>query len=137
MQAIERVLERIESAKQDRDVWRGAIPVGKHIRQGDVMILGVKMHIRGLKVLASGERAVQIAVGQGIGSRHIIEAAAGVTVYAPEDAGPLDGPVLFVADGCEGLLTHPEHRHFVIPAGTYRVVYQRDFMAEEVARVQD
>ena len=136
MKTIEETLQQIETAPQDTSVWRGEIPLGKHVRQGDVMLRRVEDDWPRGAVIAEGE-AVQVAVGQNVGARHIMTGGKGVKVFAPATPGPLVGPVVVIDKGCEGLLTHPEHRHFVIPSGTYIVTFQRDYMQEEIARVQD
>jgi hypothetical protein len=133
---IETVLSGIEAAAPDASVWRGNIPMGKHIRQGDVMLTRVSDETPHGAVLAEGE-SVQIAVGQNVGARHVMTGGKGVTVFAPATLSPLVGPVIVVGRGAKGLLTHPEHRHFEIPCGTYAVTFQRDYMQEEIARVQD
>lgn len=133
---IETVLGGIEAATPDASVWRGDVPLGKHIRQGDVILARVTDDAAHGALIADGE-AVQVAVGKNVGARHVVAGAKGVRVYAPANPGPLTGPLVVVEQGCEALLTHPEHRHFVLGSGTYQVTFQRDFMQEEVARVQD
>lgn len=133
---IETVLGGIEAATPKASVWRGDIPMGKHIRQGDVMLTRVDDKTPHGAVLAEGE-SVQIAVGQNVGARHIMTGGNGVTVFAPAKPGPLSGPIVVVGRGKKGLLTHPEHRHFELKCGTYAVTFQRDYMQEEIARVQD
>lgn len=136
MKTIEQVSQEIEQAAPVTDTWRETLNIGQHIRQGDVILKRVADdHPRGA-VIADGE-SVQVAVGQNVGARHVMTGGRGVRVYAPAKPGPLVGPVVVVDEGCEGLLTHPEHRHFAIQAGTYAVIFQRDYMSEELARVQD
>ena len=133
---IETVLSGIEAATPDASVWCGDIPIGKHIRQGDVMLTRVSDKTPHGAVLAEGEN-IQIAVGQNVGARHIMTGGKGVMVYAPAIPGPLVGPIVVVGSGTKGLLTHPEHRHFELRSGTYQVTFQRDHMQEEIASVQD
>lgn len=78
----------------------------------------------------------QVAVGATVGSRHIVQGAK-VQVFKgkklpsycklPNWLRPetILGPVV-VAE-TEFTLTHPEHAHHVLPAGTYQVTYQADY----------
>lgn len=79
----------------------------------------------------------QVAVGDGIGSRHIAEGS--LTVYsAPGGAYALVGPIVVAYE--PWMLTHPEHGHFDFSAGCYQTLYQRDYAserAEEIRRVTD
>lgn len=111
----------------------GAIAApGAYVRQGDVLLTFCKpgKEKRGERV---SER--QLAPGSTQGSRHIAEGD--VAIYAPATPSPLIGPLLVVGEGgCT--ITHPEHRHYRLPAGSeVRVTYERDLGAEEIARVQD
>ena len=153
--AAKTLIEKINKAAADNQVtsvWAGAFPVGKHIRQGDVQLTrgelqwdtttngwvttGAAIALHG-DVLAEGE-SIQIAVGEGNGARHIMTGGKGVRVYAPvETDNPLRGPIVVVDKGCEGLLTHPEHRHYKIPAGSYSVTFQQDHLAAERQRLAD
>lgn len=126
-------LEAIQKAVPDTEVRNTRrIEIGSAIHQGDVYIHRVKdNHPRGERW---GTR--QVAVGTGIGSRHCAEGD-GVSVFAgkayPEgfiqptglqDKAALLGPVV-EASG-PWTLTHPEHAHHNLPAGTYQVTYQAD-----------
>lgn len=149
---IDETMTLIEQAPQQRDVCKNPINPGEYYRQGDVQINRVarrgdrvvlnfpgdrvSIEVTPKKVLAEGE-SIQIAVGQGIGSRHVIEAGAGVRVCQPSIEHPLVGPVIEVDEGATALLTHPEHRHFELGPGLYQATFQRDHMKEELARVRD
>lgn len=109
------------------------LEVGRAIHQGDVYVFAVAgSHPRGDRL---GTR--QVAVGTTIGSRHVADGD-GVEVFAAV-AGAADkllplfdadqraaclGPVVVARD--TWTLTHPEHAHHVMPAGTFQVVYQWD-----------
>lgn len=80
----------------------------------------------------------QLVPGTTHGSRHEISAtdAASVAIYTPSrGAHPCEGP-LVVAD-VRFSIVHPEHAEIQLPAGTYQVIYQRDWALEEAQRVQD
>jgi hypothetical protein len=152
-QAVLDTIKHAAETRQERDTWKGDIPAGAHIRQGDVQVTnpkdGVTTVFAGGKPetikVEKGEEIkpksgeVQIAVGEGVGARHCINVAPGVRFYknAKHENHPLVGPIIEVDKGCEALLTHPEHRHFVIPVGTYQVTYQTDHLAEETRRLAD
>lgn len=113
------------------------IEVGTAIHQGDVYVHCVaSKHPRG-KIRSSG--SVQVAVGTGVGSRHI--AVGDIIVYEgtqyPNDFTVPDGiehnqllgPVIVAKDSWT--LTHPEHAHHKLPAGTYQVTYQADMRTRQ------
>lgn len=100
--------------------------------QGDIYVHRVADdHPRGA---AWGSR--QVAVGQNKGARHIAEGAVEVFAGDPACAASMMpsfdadqraaclGPVVVAKD--KWTLTHPEHAHHVLPAGTYQVTYQWD-----------
>lgn len=101
--------------------------VGKVVRQGDIYIHRVDDgHQKG--VLASGRQLVR---GRSTGSRHVAEAPA--EVYAGKLAPPwcnnrglmmFLGPCIVSPD--RFVITHPEHAHVDLPAGTYQITYQAD-----------
>ncbi len=105
--------------------------VGKAVHQGDIYCHRVADdHPRGT---AWGSR--QVAVGQAIGQRHVADGV-GVEVFAGVDVSavlPLFdgvrrqacmGPVVVATE--PWTLTHPEHAHHRLPAGTYQITYQWD-----------
>lgn len=107
------------------------IEVGQAIRQGDIYVTRLERAPK-RNGGVTGER--QLAPGTSRGSRHCV--AGKVTVYLPsEDDGRLTGPLVDAHD--RFTVTHPEHAHFSLPAGFYRVTYQRDFNVREVSRVYD
>lgn len=109
------------------------IEIGQNVQQGDVYLWRVAdTHPRG-KQRAEGER--QVAVGTTIGARHVAEGDAiavfegkqlpeGVKFQNSNANQACLGPVVAAPEGLT--LTHPEHAHFRMPAGTYQVTYQID-----------
>lgn len=127
MEAIEAITKAVPET--DLRICR-RIEIGKAIHQGDVYVHRVADdHPSGA---ALGSR--QVAVGSQVGARHIADGPlvvlAGVrlppTVTEPDwvEKGALLGPVVHASG--PWTLTHPEHAHHRLPAGTYQVTYQAD-----------
>ena len=106
-----------------------SVPVGKHIRQGDVYVKRIEsFNKEGYKLTQNR----QLAPGSTMGSRHTVSDA--VNVYEKPDqsaAKPKNefgfsvaGPVI-EAD-TRFTISHPEHASFSLPAGCYEVSYQVD-----------
>lgn len=108
-----------------------AIAVDEAVRQGDIYLTRIVSIPSGVRT--TNDR--QLAPGTSQGSRHIV-AGDGVTIYARvNDSDPLQGPYLKADKAFT--VEHPEHGHINLPAGDYSCRYQRDFSAEELARVRD
>ena len=135
----EEVLSQIETHPADARLRDVEIPMGKATRQGDCYITRVPDDWPRGKLLGTRK----IAVGEGVGSHHLVEGD--VEVYEgvklpdgfvlPEGAQISDmiGPV--VVAGCETINTHPVHAHNVLRKGTYQVTQQWDMTTRR--RVQD
>lgn len=117
------------------------IEIGHCVHQGDIYVHRVDdNHPRGKRI---GKDSVQVALGAGNGARHIaegkVEVYEGKTlpewVQAPMEVEAIEitGPVIVANESW--LLTHPEHAHHQLPAGTYQVTYQYD--PKTMRRVQD
>lgn len=108
------------------------MPIGAVVRQGDLYLHRVADgHSRGA-VRASK----QLAPGVTMGSRHMAEGK--ITLYEgtaapPRTNRPEIGPVVVALE--RWAVTHPEHAHYSLPAGTYQVTYQLDPRTNQ--RVQD
>lgn len=119
-----------------------ALRVVKRMKSGDAIRQG-DIYVERLEALPSDPGKpttnAHLAVGKTQGSRHIIDPVpAGMRIFAPVDKGPLIGPLVESPE--RWMLTHPEHGHFDLPAGVFRVTYQRDYArerAEEIRRVSD
>lgn len=116
------------SPDTDTRVCRRIEP-GVRVHQGDIYVHRVADDYPRAELWGSR----QVAVGSTIGQRHVAEGP--VEVF--HSAGPADslltsfneqqrqactGPVVVATD--TWTLTHPEHAHHVLPAGTYVVTYQ-------------
>ncbi|MGD0656359.1 MAG: hypothetical protein ABSA16_18655 [Thermoguttaceae bacterium] len=141
MEILEAV-KHVEAAKPEIDIRViRRIEIGHAIQQGDVYLHRVPDNFpHGEQI---GAESVQVALGTGNGARHMAEGAVKVykgvrlpdTVRAPLNVQPheVTGPVVVASDTWN--LTHPEHPHHCLPAGTYQVTYQYDPMT--MRRVQD
>ena len=131
MQQIQARAEEIKRNEPQR--FPAAASVGDTFRQGDVYFTLLDVAPADCDEV-TGE--LQLAPGTTQGSRHLLDSLDGVTSYRLREPGLLDGPVLLLTE--ERTVTHPEHGYAILPAGTYRVTYQRDLDEEErVRRVQD
>lgn len=124
--AIDRVTK--ESAADSNLRFVRSIQVGEHVRQGDLYIERIETAEMGVET-----KDRQLVPGTTKGSRHAIDGDA--SIYTPIGNDPLVGPTIVASD--RFAVTHPEHAHFSLPAGTYRCQYQRDFSREERARQMD
>jgi hypothetical protein len=110
-----------------------SMEIGKVVRQGDVYIHCVSpKHPHGEKT-----KTHQLAIGDSMGSRHVAGAPAEVFegTELPKYCLPWTfmGPCIVAPD--RFTVTHPEHAHVSLPAGTYQVTHQMD--AKTGARVID
>lgn len=108
-----------------------AIEVDQAVRQGDIYITRIAS-------IPSGVRSIedrQLAPGTSQGSRHIIVGDGLALSARLNDSNPLQGP--YIKAEKSFTVEHPEHGHINMPAGDYSCTYQRDFSAEELARVRD
>lgn len=127
---IERLAK--ENARQEvREVK--VIAIGGVVRQGDIYLHRVAdKHPRG-----KARKSRQLALGNTMGSRHVAAAPAKVFegTAKPDwcEARTFLGPCI-VSDK-PFTVTHPEHAHVELPAGTYQVTHQMD--ARTMERVRD
>ncbi|MDP2705073.1 MAG: hypothetical protein Q8O71_01590 [bacterium] len=99
-----------------------AIAHGQYVRQGDVLLVRVADgHPHGPALPSR-----QLAEGTTQGSRHVAEAPCYAATTPPPGAAATAflGPCVVSPE--RFVVTHPEHAHFSLPAGTYQVVQQRD-----------
>ena len=122
----------------------GTASPGDCVQQGDIHLVCIESLPAGTKTKR------QLAPGNSQGSRHIAEGEC--SVYQPKEPAAVAQIVNSLCRGamvpaelvgpiveCHGetTITHPEHRHFRLPAKTvWAVVYQRQY-ADEIRRVQD
>ena len=139
--AIQKSAEKMHAAETQRIETAS---VGDVVRQGDLYLVCLESLPPGQKM------ARQLAPGNTQGSRHVAEGQC--AVYQPSEPAAVAKLIGTVCRGsevphqligplvkCHGetTITHPEHGHRILPAGTvWATVYQRAY-AEEVRRVQD
>jgi hypothetical protein len=122
----------------------GAANEAKGVRQGDVFIQRVEDTVKvGTKVKRDGGRVV-LAYGEVTGHAHAI-AAKGAELFELAEDRSKDGDsawaraarILKVSAKTGVELRHEEHGSIHLPAGTYRVVRQREYSPEEFRMVAD
>lgn len=140
---IEEIRQSAETMDAAKTETIGTASVGDVVRQGDLYLVCIA------DAETNPTKDRQLAPGTTQGSRHIVkgrcvvgipdrEAVASAVNAACRGAAiptELVGPVIH----CKGAvtITHPEHGHKVLPAGsTWATVYQRAY-GEEIRRVQD
>lgn len=133
--AVEQVEQAAKLADHEPRVIE-TMEVGQVARQGDIYLHRVdEGHARGK--LRTGPNARQLALGSQAGARHVAEPPAVVFEGTALPAwcrertflGPcIESPKPFT-------VSHPEHAHVTLPAGTYQVTHQMD--ARTLDRVAD
>jgi len=135
MKTATELSKKLKDAPITQEAWTGSIPEGSHIRQGDVYLCNEKKPTIEMGDILSNGESIQIAPGTTQGSRHVIT---GAKVFAPKQTSPLVGVVICVEDGKTAKLVHPTHRPFnIVGPCTLQVRFPRDFMREELRRLQD
>lgn len=141
-QTMQEAVQAVTQAKPETEVRvTRRMEIGSVIMQGDVYLHRLPDDFKHGKRIGKGE--TQIAVGQGVGARHVV--CGDVEVYEgvelpPGVSAPMNvqdreimGPVIVARKPAK--LTHPEHAHHEFPEGTYGVTYQYD--PRTMRRVQD
>lgn len=133
IETLKKIQASVESIKSDETQrFPEAASNGDCFRQGDIYLefrdslpddLSKSKHVE-----------LQLAPGTTKGSRHCLDSADGVTMYAVKNGDALQGPVIQTTK--ERTVTHPEHGNVILPPGIYNITYQRAY-AEELRRVAD
>lgn len=120
--AVQKVTTAAENSSQElRNIE--SLKIGQGIRQGDVYLIRIEDAEVGVPM-----RTKQLAIGVTMGSQHIVPGYVMLyenvsrPKYVRDEA--ILGPV--VKSDKRFVLTHPEHAHFSLPAGTYQCVFQLD-----------
>ena len=99
-----------------------------HYRQGDVLL--IKVDHAPAKATVTAKKNLVIAEGEVTGHAHRIVDDGAVLMTTAEAA-------TFVKLAKKAQLVHEEHATIDLPAGTYRVVRQREYSPEAIRRVSD
>lgn len=107
----------------------------RQFRQGDVLIIGTPLPPDLHEIPREQERIV-LAEGEATGHAHAI-ADAGATLYRPaSDQADIDARFLQIVAEAGVELRHEEHAPITLPAGTYRVIRQREYTPQPGLRAE-
>lgn len=103
-----------------------------HIRHGDILLTKVDKLPKGNTVNHNGSYI--LALGEVTGHSHQVSVAdkSQMTVV-------MDGLTKYIQLNVSAPLTHEEHKQVEVPAGIYRMTFEReyDYAQEEITQVQD
>lgn len=103
-----------------------------HIRHGDILLTKVETLPNGNAVEHNGSHV--LALGEVTGHSHRL------TVKDKESMSVImDGLTKYIQLTVSAPLTHEEHKQVEVPAGIYRMTFEReyDYAQEEITQVQD
>lgn len=127
---LRKSVEDMHGAKTERI---GSPSLGDVVRQGDLYLVCIeKLPTNGIPTTNR-----QLVPGTTQGSRHAVEGDCQIVekVQYENRHMALCGPAFSCISDCT--ITHPEHGHKILPAGTsWHAVYQQAY-ADEIRRVQD
>lgn len=103
-------------------------------RQGDILIVPHAGPVEGREIAPIGGRHV-LAEGEATGHHHSVPATGRVRFFRPDDIPAGTGGVLVAHEPWR--LEHQEHDAIAVPAGTWRVVRQREYRPEAIRFVAD
>lgn len=98
-------------------------------RQGDVLMIPVKKAPKGAKPVDRRNGRLVLAEGEATGHAHTV-ADGGAALLEHEDGLFLEAPGDVVVE-------HQEHATVDLPAGTYKVIRQREYTPQEIRNVRD
>ena len=101
---------------------------GEQFRQGDVLLARVRVIPASARV--SAKHSLVLAEGELTGHAHRIVEDDAVMLTTAESA-------TFVKLARKAELVHEEHASIELPAGTYRVIRQREYTPTEIQPVAD
>ncbi len=105
-------------------------------RQGDVLVLSTNEKIpAGLKEIEREDGAAVLAHGEATGHKHQIKERH-ATLFDGGGAGGVGG-VAWLALDADAKLVHEEHSTIDLPAGSYKVIRQREYHPVELRNVAD
>ena len=108
-------------------------------RQGDVLIIPIKSGARGKDIREAGR--VILAHGEATGHAHEVVSDEPDSLTFEEisdDVDTLRGARLLRVTGTgKAVVRHQEHSPIELPAGTYRVIRQREYFPQAIRNVAD
>jgi hypothetical protein len=105
-------------------------------RQGDVLLHRIDELPKTATKRPRGKGPLVLAHGEATGHTHSIGSAR-VLMYAVADEFERIGTAFVVVPNPGAVLKHQEHAPVKIPAGTYRVTRQREYIEGELLTVAD
>lgn len=112
------------------------------LRQGDILLVEVDTVPAGYELRTPAR--LTLGHGEVTGHTHTLERAC--WIVAPQTtaealfqfavSGQTDAPVFVLVEE-DTVLTHQEHEALTIPAGTYRIVRQREYTPQAIRSVMD
>ena len=103
------------------------------VRQGDVLVMAVDAIPEGLREVARDNGRVVLAYGEVTGHAHALHDAGVMLLERPTG----DDNERFMTVEKNSQLVHEEHSTIEIPAGTYKVIRQREYTEEGFRQVAD
>jgi hypothetical protein len=104
-------------------------------RQGDVLLIQIdstELPARPARLDRDEHGRLVLARGEATGHAHAVATAAAELLADPDDLGRR-----FLVLASEAQLAHDEHAPIPLPAGTYRVVRQREYTPSGLMDVAD
>ena len=99
-------------------------------RQGDVLLMAVKAIPKKAQQVAPDERGrVVLAYGEVTGHAHALDSREVVEWTAEGER--------FIQSALGAMLKHEEHSTIALPAGTYKVIQQKEYSPEGLRNVAD
>lgn len=126
--AFERLKESVRS-EEPRDFRNVKFEPGKAVRQGDIYPVLRESVPKDAEEIKTNK----LAEGTQPGARHYAKGA--VKLFRSKNPGPLEGPYVKAVE--PWTVAHPDHADNLMPAGTFQIMYQRDYDEKEMRRVFD
>ena len=102
----------------------------KQYRQGDVLIVPVSEVPKGVKKVERENGRIVLAHGEATGHAHTIDS------LEAEFYETIEGE-RYLELGSPVAVAHQEHATIDVPAGTYKVIRQREYSPSEIRNVRD
>jgi hypothetical protein len=104
------------------------------IRQGDVLLVPIKVLPKSVVPMDAESGRVILARGEATGHHHSFAMSERVALFREDGSG---GGLFLSVTGAPAALEHQEHSALDIPPGKYEVRGQREYHPAEIRRVVD